>query len=134
MTAKTKRPWGQVVDLVRALLRDDGPATASELALQLGIDRYDAHAAAQKLRKDRARAGPRCVYVSGWTCDAEGQRTYPRPVFAFGTKPDVPRPKADQNAVKRRYWARRKARLQQADVFRLGAASSVLMRKGLRDA
>ena len=134
MTAKTKRPWGQLCDLVLRLLIEEGPATASDLALQIGCDRYAVHAAAQKLMRDRERAGPRCVYVSGWAYDAEGQRRYPRPVFAPGSAPDAPRPKADQNAVKRRYWARRKARLQQADVFRLGAASGTLMRKGLRDA
>lgn len=131
---KDKRPWGQLVDLVKLTLKEEGPATAADLAQRLGATRYDVHAAASKLMKDRPRAGPRCVYVKAWIYDAEGQRNYPRPLYALGVKPDAPRPKADQNAVKRRYWARRKARLMNADIFRVGGESSPLMRKGQREA
>ena len=47
-------------------------------------------------------------------------RTYPRAVFAMGDKPDAKKPKADQLAVKRRYYARLKSRTTMNSVINLG--------------
>jgi hypothetical protein len=93
--------------------------TAMELAEYLGIARYDAHAVLNRMNK-RTKAGLKRIYVVRYIYDHDGARKYPRPVYAIGDKPDAKKPKANQLAVKREYYARLKSRTTMNSVFNLG--------------
>lgn len=110
---------GQRVIDTTATLVQFGEITAMELAEHLGITRYVAHAVLNRMNK-RTKAGLKRVHVVRYIDDHDGARTYPRAVFALGDKPDAKKPKADQLAVKRRYYARLKSRTTMNSVFNLG--------------
>ena len=108
----------RVIDTTAAIV-EFGEITAMELAEHLDITRYDAHAVLNRMNK-RTKAGLKRIYVVRYIDDHDGARTYPRAVFAIGDKPDAKKPKADQLAVKRRYYARLKSRTTMNSVFNLG--------------
>jgi hypothetical protein len=108
----------RVIDTTAAIV-EFGEITASELAEYLGVTRYDAHAVLNRMNK-RTKAGLKRIHVVRYIDDHDGARTYPRAVFAMGDKPDAKKPKADQLAVKRRYYARLKSRTTMNSVFNLG--------------
>ena len=108
----------RVIDTTAAIV-EFGEITAMELAEYLDITRYDAHAVLNRMNK-RTKAGLKRIYVVRYIDDHDGARNYPRAVFAMGDKPDAKKPKADQLAVKRRYYARLKSRTTMNSVFNLG--------------
>lgn len=110
---------GQRVIDTTATLVQFGEITAMELAEHLEISRYDAHAVLTRMNK-RTKAGLKRIYIVRYIFDHDGARDYPRPVYAMGDKPDARRPKSDQLAVKRRYYARMKLRTTMNSVFNLG--------------
>ena len=110
---------GQRVTDTTAAIVEFGEITAMELAEHLGITRYDAHAVLNRMNK-RTKAGLKRIHIVRYIDDHDGARTYPRAVFAMGDKPDAKKPKADQLAVKRRYYARLKSRTTMNSVFNLG--------------
>ena len=110
---------GQRVTDTTAAIVEFGEITAMELAEYLGITRYDAHAVLNRMNK-RTKAGLKRIHIVRYIDDYDGARTYPRAVFAMGDKPDAKKPKADQLAVKRRYYARLKSRTTMNSVFNLG--------------
>lgn len=124
----TRAAFGQVCDLLLALVAENGPQTQADLRQLTGKTKQQISSAIHKLTSDLERIGPRRMHISAWVWDADGERCYPRAVYAIGNKPHKPKPKADQLAVKRRYWARRRERLTAASIFRLGQPSTGLMR------
>lgn len=108
----------RVIDTTAAIV-EFGEITAMELAEYLGITRYDAHAVLNRMNK-RTKTGLKRIHVVRYIDDHDGARTYPRAAFAIGDKPDAKKPKADQLAVKRRYYARLKSRTTMNSVFNLG--------------
>ena len=110
---------GQRVIDTTAAIAEFGEITAMELAEYLGITRYDAHAVLNRMNK-RTKAGLKRIHIVRYIDDHDGARTYPRAVFAMGDKPDAKKSKADQLAVKRRYYARLKLRTTMNSVFNLG--------------
>lgn len=102
------------------LLKEFGPMTAAELGQHLGLDRFGYAALASVLNKPLKKVGKR-IHIVRWVYDHEGQRRYPRAVYALGDGLDVPRPKRDVRAVKQRYEQARRTRLRMSSVFRLGA-------------
>lgn len=115
----TRAAFGQVCDLMLALVAENGPMTAAELRVATGKTKQQISSALRRLTADLERVGRRRMHISAWIWDAEGERRYPRAVYALGDKPHRQKPKADQLAVKRRYWARRQERLKTASIFRL---------------
>jgi hypothetical protein len=82
-------------------------------------------------RMSRASARlPKRIYVSAYTYDHEGQRSYPRAIYALGDKPDAKRPVPDPNANKRRYNAKVKAKHTANFVFNLALPRRVYERRG----
>jgi predicted thioesterase len=96
-----------------------GEMTSMELAEYLDIDRYDARAVLCRMAK-RTKAGVKRVHISRYVHDFEGARKYPRPVYALGDQEDVKKPKANQLAVKRKYYARQKNKVLMNSVFNMG--------------
>ena len=110
---------GQVVIDTTAAIVEHGEITAMELAEYLGISRYGAHAVLNRMNK-RTKAGLKRIHIVRYIHDHDGSRKYPRAVYAMGDKPDAKKPKADQLAVKREYYARLKSRTTMNNVFNLG--------------
>lgn len=108
----------RVIDTTAAIVQF-GEITAMELAEHLGIGRYDAHAVLHRMNK-RTKAGLKRIHIVRYIDDHDGARKYPRAVYAMGDKPDAKKPKADQLAVKRGYYARVKSRTLMNNVFNLG--------------
>ena len=74
-----------------------GPMTAAELNQHLKETKHRIAAATSRLRRAHLNT-PKRIHVTTYVFDHEGQRCYPRPVFALGDKPDARRPKPDKKA------------------------------------
>ena len=110
---------GYIVRASLELLKDIGPMTAADIALHLGVSRYLVHAAMSRMRDPNVKGGKR-VYVQRWTHTADKGRTYPRPVYAIGARPDAPKPKRDVSAVRRKSATRVLTLRRNSSIFRLG--------------
>lgn len=115
----SREQWGALSTEILRLLTDYGPMTRSEICMHIGRDKEEIASCVSRLARDTPRAGKR-IYVTDYVFDMEGERRYPRAVYAIGSGKDKPRPKPDPLEVKRRYWARRKGRLTANSVFHLG--------------
>ena len=111
--------WGELTWQVLHMLHEIGPMTRAEICVYLGQDKDKVSSIVSRLATDSPKAGKR-IYVCDYVYDMEGERRYPRAVYAIGGGRDKPRPKPDPLEVKRRYWARRKALLTANSVFHLG--------------
>jgi hypothetical protein len=109
--------WGEVAEKILEML-EDGPMTRAEICLNLGRDKQSIASIVSRLARDTAKAGKR-IYVKSYVWDMEGERRYPRAVYALGKKADAPKPAPDVKATKARYWAKRKTKLTCNSVFNL---------------
>ena len=107
-----------IVVMATSAINEFGEISAMELAEYCKISRYDAHAVLRRMNKPTKYA-PKRLHVVRYINDHDGARKYPRPVYAMGNKPDAKKPKADQLAVKRAYYARLKSRTLMNSVFNM---------------
>lgn len=114
-----KLEWGALSVEILRLLTECGPMTRSEICMHIGRDKEEIASCVSRLARQTPRAGKR-IHVVDYVWDMEGERRYPRAVYALGSGKDKARPKPDPLEVKRRYWARRKGRLTANSVFHLG--------------
>lgn len=124
----TKR--GLIVREILRMLEEEGPMTRSEICKRLGRPKDEVVSVVSRLNKRTPVAGRR-IYVREYVYDMEGERTYPRAVYAIGDKPNAKRPESDKKEIKRRYWARSQLKLRANSVFNLGLSRAQLraMRK-----
>ena len=124
----TKR--GGIVREILRMLEEEGPMTRSEICKRLGRPKDEVVSVVSRLNKRTPVAGRR-IYVREYVYDMEGERTYPRAVYAIGDKPNAKRPESDKKEIKRRYWARSQLKLRANSVFNLGLSRAQLraMRK-----
>lgn len=89
---------------VRDLLRTIGPMTSQELTTFFpGTTQRHVAAVVSSMRS----AVRRQVRIHAWVREADGQRSYLRPVYAIGTGRDAPKPEPITNAERvRRYKAK----------------------------
>lgn len=120
----TKR--GEVVRAILRMLDEEGPMTRAEICKRLGREKDEIAAVVTRLNKRTPVSGKR-IYVKEYVYDMEGERRYPRAVYALGPLKDAPKPKPDPKEVKRRYWARAQAKLRTNSVFNLGLSRRQLM-------
>ena len=111
--------WGSVTREVLRMLEEDGPMTRAEICKQLGREKDDIAAIVTRLHKRSPESGKR-VYIKEYVYDMEGERYYPRAVYASGDKTDAKKPVANQLEVKRRYRERHKLKFTANSVFNLG--------------
>jgi hypothetical protein len=110
------RAWGNLIDLVLASLRDDGPATRAQLENRLRMDSRNVGQTVARIVRimDRPRElrGRRRAHICGWIRDEhEGKRSYPRPIYAFGHGANAPKPKPQtEKQIKARQWLKAKAK------------------------
>jgi hypothetical protein len=111
--------WGELTQRVLQMLDEIGPMTRSEICAHLGQPKDKVSSLVTRLSTDTPKAGRR-IHICDYVHDMEGERHYPRAVYALGDKPNKRKPKADHLAVRRRYWARRKLKMTANSVFHLG--------------
>ena len=87
---------------VRDLLEQVGPLTTLEIAAFFPDTRYQDVAAI--LSNMRKRLATKRVYICEWTRDIGQGKSYLRPVYALGSRPDARKPPAVTNAEKCKRW------------------------------
>lgn len=102
-----------------------GPMTSAEIADAIGVNRHLASQIMLKLIK-KSQKCPQRAYIRQWVYDHQGQRKYPRAVYAIGARPNAPKPARDQLARKKEYEARKKSILKTSSVFRLAVSLKCL--------
>lgn len=112
------RAYGNTVERIAYTLRDQGPMTLSELCDELGQARGDVSAVVTRMRRD-LKTMPKRVYVSHYVYDMEGERRYPRAVYALGGQKDASKPKPNRKEVRRRSDAKRRIINTTNSVFNL---------------
>jgi len=118
-------PRGTIVRAILQMLDDEGPMTRAEICRRLGREKDEVAAVVSRLNKRSPVAGKR-IYIKEYVYDMEGERTYPRAVYALGSTKNAVRPEPDQKEVKRRYWARSQLKLKANSVFNLGLSRAQL--------
>lgn len=123
-----KRQRGECVNAILKLLEDYGPMTRDEITQHLGIVKSQISPVVSRLNRATPRAGKR-IHILRYVYDQEGQRTYPRAVYAIGDREDARRPKPDPQGAKRRYNAKRKKANTMNFVFNLALPRRVYERR-----
>lgn len=105
------RAHGQTVQAVLQALRVIGPMTRNELCKEIGITRDRIGEILTRLRRPGKRpVRPRLIHVVDYRYDEEGQKAYPRAIYALGDLPDKPAPRPMSGKMKQRaYWTRKRA-------------------------
>lgn len=111
------RPYGQLADLILSQLKELGPMTSFEIAQSLGMTKGEISGVLSRLWRTGAKT-PKRVYKMNYVYDAEDSRRYPRAVYALGCKLDAPKPKSNPLENKKRYVAKKNARVN--SVWMLG--------------
>lgn len=99
--------------------------TPWEGGLLSGVALVELDGIVSRLHKDTPRVGKQ-IYITGWVYDAEGQRRYPRAIYAIGSKPDAKKPKASALDNRRRYDRKRHAMFSMNSVFNMGKSRDTL--------
>lgn len=114
-----RRGYGNTTQKVLDLLAQNGPMTRAEITKELGYERDYVSSVVGRLSTKLVKT-PKRIHIIGYTYDMEGERRYPRAIFALGDGKDAKRPKADLKANKRRYREKLKGRFYMNSVFNLG--------------
>jgi len=109
---KTARPWGVTTLRILDALEHIGPMTRGEMCAHLRLTRQECAAIFSRLTRPQLRPpGPRRVHVFAWVYDGDdGERRYPRAVYAIGDAPDKPKPRSNSKANRKRYRINKKGR------------------------
>jgi hypothetical protein len=115
------RAWGNASDQILLHVKEFGPCTASEILACIELNPNNVRQILHRLGglvKRGPMAGQRRIHIKGWVHDSEGQRDYPRPLWAYGhgTHAKKPTPKAHIDVQRARYQ-RIKTRLTGANIF-----------------
>lgn len=119
--------WGirslQVLDV----LTQFGPMTKVAIAKELGLESSQLGGTITNLMKRCVRPKrPRQIHIASWTDEHDGERCYPRAVYAIGNKPDAEQPAVDPS-VRRKVARAKRIQLERAvSVFSLAAPPKVL--------
>jgi hypothetical protein len=117
--------WGDIPTSIEQALRDYGPMTACELANVVPVDVDTLSKTLRRMRdpsRRRIPLGERRVHVIEWTHDAEGRRSFPRPIYQLGHGENRPAPAPKTRASIVAQQRRRKVgKTRMNFVFNLGA-------------
>lgn len=115
------RAHGETVQAVLQALHDIGPMTRNELCKEIGITRGCMGEILTRLSRPGKRpVRPRLIYVLDYRYDEEGQRTYPRAIYALGDLPDKPAPSPKSGKMKQRAYSARRRAQRVNSVFAIG--------------
>lgn len=123
-TSKTTTGWGDIPERILQVLHEYGPMTGQDMEDLLNIPAHIINKTLRRMRQPSLRKKPlgeRRVHIVDWAPEAEGQRDYPRPIYAAGHGEHKKRPpKKHRNAVVRDYYRSKKAKTRMNFVFNLG--------------
>lgn len=124
-TSKTMMTgWGDIPERILQVLHDYGPMTGQDMEELLDIPVGIVNKTLRRMRQPSLREKPlgeRRVHIVDRAPEAEGQRPYPRPIYAAGHGEHKKRPpKKRRNAVVRDYYRSKKAKTRMNFVFNLG--------------
>ena len=110
------------IEVVSKALQEVGPMTLAEMMDYTGFTKSACSHALRDLNKMLPTL-PKRAHITQWVYDHEGQKRYPRAVYAWGNYPDAAKPERDPRANQKR--SRDKKRLLSAvnSVFNLGRLS-----------
>ena len=104
---------------VLRLLGELGPMTRAEICRELGPDAKNISSLVSILIRKQPLM-PRRAHICAWVFDMDGERRYPRAVYALGDEPNAKRPKPQTRAqVVANYRMRLTARYKSNSVFNL---------------
>ncbi|CAB4132302.1 hypothetical protein UFOVP259_18 [uncultured Caudovirales phage] len=112
-----KKEYGVLVENIERLLQQHGELTSAEICAELGINRMQGGAVLARMNKASPKL-PKRIYKVKYIDEHEGQRRYPRSVYALGDLPDAKKPKANPRENSKRYRTRVNKKV--ASVFHLG--------------
>mgnify|MGYP001170188560 CR=1 FL=1 len=115
-----RREYGTIVDRILNLLAENGPMTRAEIIDDLELPRDSVSAVVCRLHTKLAKT-PKRIHIVRYDYEMEGQRRYPRAVFALGDGVDAKKPnrKAVLRENKRRYTERQHKKNKMNFVFNL---------------
>ena len=106
------------VQLILEALRDYGPMTRVDLEQLLGLTKAQTSRLMSCIIFESARR-PQRAHIQNFIYDQEGQKPYPRAVYAFGPGANAKRPKRDSPAVQRKSRLKRKNIISMNSVFNM---------------
>ena len=71
------------IDVVSKALQEVGPMTLAEMMDYTGLSKQSASKALRDLNREMLRT-PKRAHITQWVYDHEGQKRYPRAVYAWG--------------------------------------------------
>ena len=89
------------IEAVLATLRDIGPMTRVDLEMTLGLTKQQISRLMLCITTESPWL-PQRAHIQRYVYDQEGQKRYPRPVYAIGPGENVVRPKRDRKAAQKR--------------------------------
>jgi hypothetical protein len=111
---------GEVVGTIIRALRETGPMTLADMVALTGKPKGNVHNILRATMRETTRpAMPKRVHIADWVYDQEGQKRYPRALYALGNYPDAVKPKTDDKATGRRYRDKRRKQRAMSSVFNL---------------
>ena len=103
-----KTGWGDVAELVLFALRQR-PMTRSQICEFIKMDKNRVSGVITRLHRPGKRVDQR-IYIHGYVSEgAQGERIYPRALYAIGTDADVPRPVSKRQNILAQRQSRREA-------------------------
>ncbi len=111
------RSTGRIEAILDAL-RDYGPMTRVDIELTLGFTKEQVSRLLLCIVTESPRR-PQRAHITHYVHDQEGQKRYPRAVYAFGPGENAKPPKRDTKATQKRSRDKRKLLLATNSVFNL---------------
>lgn len=112
------KPYGALVDQITDALTINGPMTRKEICDFIGQHRSKVASVVTRMARATPQK-PKRVYIKRYIEEQDGQRRYPRAVYALGNKPDARKPRRDIKANRARYLRNKTNKLRNTSVFNL---------------
>lgn len=106
------------IEAILETLRDFGPMTRVDLELTLGYTKQQVSRLTLCIITESPRL-PQRAHILTYVEDQEGQKRYPRPVYAYGPGRNAEKPKSDPKAVQKRSRDRKRRLTATNSVFNL---------------
>ena len=110
------------IDVVAKALQEVGPMTLQEMMTHTGFNKSACSHALIALNSTMPTLAKR-AHITEWVYDHEGQKRYPRAVYAWGNYPDAAKPERDTRATQQRHRAKKRMLSAVNSVFNLGRLS-----------
>ena len=112
------KPYGTLVAQITDALTINGPMTRKEICDFIGQHRSKIASVVTRMARATPQK-PKRVYIKRYVLEQDGQRRYPRAVYALGDRPNARKPKSDVRANRKRYLANKIDKLRNTSVFNL---------------